>query len=484
MSLREESLPEDEHRTLSGPLSGAQEGLWYAQRLTPDSAAYNTAEAVEIHGTLDTGLFETALRRTVDEAGTFALRFRDTDDGPRCGPAPDAADWTLRRADVRDAADPEDAAWDLIRADLATPVDTDKGPLFAHTLLTLATDRHIWLLRAHHILLDGYSYKLIGRRLADVYNALAEGRDPGTGGFAPVERLQTEEAAYLASERHDRDRAHWAARLAGLPEPARLTRRTAPPRSPFLRRTAELDAPDADALSAAATRLDVTRTDLLTAAVAAYLHRMTGENDLVLGMAAMSRLGSAALRAPGTASDVLPLRVAAQPGTTVDDFTRMVADEVAALRRHQQYRSEFIRRDLGLLGAGRRLYGPVLNIVPFTEDLDFAGSTATWHHLSGGAVDDLQISVRPGTRPGTLWLAFDANPALYDEDELVLHRDRFVALLRHLAEAGPGTAARRPGPAAPRRAPGRRPGARVSPPRPRSPSCSNGRRQHGPGRSP
>ncbi|MFG2310939.1 amino acid adenylation domain-containing protein [Streptomyces sp. NPDC048566] len=440
MSLREESLPEDEHRTLSGPLSGAQEGLWYAQRLTPDSAAYNTAEAVEIHGTLDTGLFETALRRTVDEAGTFALRFRDTDDGPRCGPAPDAADWTLRRADVRDAADPEDAAWDLIRADLATPVDTDKGLLFAHTLLTLATDRHIWLLRAHHILLDGYSYKLIGRRLADVYNALAEGRDPGTGGFAPVERLQTEEAAYLASERHDRDRAHWAARLAGLPEPARLTRRTAPPRSPFLRRTAELDAPDVDALSAAATRLDVTRTDLLTAAVAAYLHRMTGENDLVLGMAAMSRLGSAALRAPGTASDVLPLRVAAQPGTTVHDFTRMVADEVAALRRHQQYRSEFIRRDLGLLGTGRRLYGPVLNIVPFTEDLDFAGSTATWHHLSGGAVDDLQISVRPGTRPGTLWLAFDANPALYDEDELVLHRDRFVALLRHLAEAGPGTA--------------------------------------------
>ncbi|MES4892289.1 amino acid adenylation domain-containing protein [Streptomyces sp. NPDC096012] len=435
MSLHEESLREDERR----PLSGAQEGLWYAQRLAPDSTAYNTAEAVEIHGALDTALFETALRRTVGEAGTFALRFSDTDDGPRCHRAPEADDWPLHRVDVSDAPDPEDAAWECVRGELATPVDTDKGPLFSHTLLTLAADRHMWLLRAHHILLDGYSYKLLGRRLADTYNALAEGREPGPSGFAPESRLRTEEAAYLASERCARDRDHWTRRLAGLPEPARLTRRTAPPQAPFLRRTAEVDAAAVKALSAAAARLDVTRTDLLTAAVAGYLHRMTGTDDLVLGMATMSRLGSAALRTPGTASAVLPLRVAADPGTPLADFARNVAAELAALRRHQQYRGEFIRRDLGLLGTGRRLYGPVLNIVPFTETLDFGGHPTTWHHLSGGAVDDLQISVRPGTRPGGLWLALDANPALYDESELALHRDRFVALLHRLATAAPTT---------------------------------------------
>ncbi|MEU0337023.1 amino acid adenylation domain-containing protein [Streptomyces sp. NPDC006193] len=435
MSLREGSFRANEHR----PLSGAQEGLWYAGRLASDSAAYNTAEAVEIHGALDTGLFETALRRTVGEADTFALRFHETDDGPRCHRAPDADDWTLRRIDVSDAGDPEAAAWELVRTELATPVDLDKGPLFSHTLLTLAPDRHLWLLRAHHILLDGYSYKLLGRRLADTYNALAEGREPAPSVFAPVSRLQTEEAAYLASERRARDREHWSRRLAGLPEPARLTRRTAAPVAPFLRRTAELEGADARALSDAAARLDVTRTDLLTAAVAVYLHRMTGADDLVLGMATMSRLGSAALRTPGTASDVLPLRVAADPGTAVADLVRAVAHEVRQLRRHQQYRGESIRRDLNLLGTGRRLYGPVLNIVPFTESLDFGGHPATWHHLSGGAVDDLQISVRPGARPDGLWLAFDANPALYDEDELALHRDRFLVLLRRLADAPPTT---------------------------------------------
>ncbi len=118
------SLQEDARR----PLSGAQEGLWYAGRLAPDSAAYNTAEAVEIHGPLDSALFETALRRVVAEADTFALRFADTDDGPRCHPAPDADDWPLHRVDVSGAADPEAAAWEHVRTDLATPVDLEKGP--------------------------------------------------------------------------------------------------------------------------------------------------------------------------------------------------------------------------------------------------------------------------------------------------------------------------------------------------------------------
>ncbi|MFF8675982.1 amino acid adenylation domain-containing protein [Streptomyces sp. NPDC015242] len=428
------SLHED-HR----PLSGAQEGLWYAGRLASDSAAYNTAEAVEIHGALDTDLFETALRRAVGEADTFALRFLDTDDGPRCHFAPDADDWTLRRIDVSDADDPEGALWGAVRTELATPVDMDKGPLFANTLFTLAPDRYVWLLRAHHILLDGYSYKLLGRRLADVYNALAAGREPAPGTFASVSRLQGEEAAYLASERCVRDREYWSGRLAGLPEPARLSRRTAASAARFLRRTLELQGADVKALSDAAARLGVTRTDLLTAAVVAYLHRMTGADDLVLGMATMSRSGSAALRTPGTASDVLPLRVAAGPGPGVGELVRSVAGEVKALRRHQQYRGEFIRRDLNLLGSGRRLYGPVLNIVPFTESLDFGGHPATWHHLSGGVIEDLQISVRPGAGPDGLWLAFDANPGLYDEDELTLHRDRFLALLRGLAEASPAT---------------------------------------------
>ncbi|MFC4036190.1 amino acid adenylation domain-containing protein [Streptomyces polygonati] len=422
------SVHEHERRQLSG----AQEGLWFAGRLAAHTAAYNTGEYVEIHGSVDTALFEAALRRTVAEADTFALRFFDTPDGPRCVLADDPDDWPLNRVDVSGEPDPRSAAEDWIRQDLAMATDLVSGPLFSHALIALGQDRFIWFLRAHHILLDGYSYKLVARRLADTYTALAAGRDPGPAGFEPVARLRAEDAAYLGSERHDRDRAFWADRLAGAPEPVRLTDRTAPPEAPFLRRTHDFTPDETAAIGAAAARLGVSRTDLLVGAVAAYLHRMTGADDLVLGLATMSRLGSAVLRTPGTASDILPLRVTLSPTAPVSELIRSVAGELRSLGRHQQYRGEFVRRDLGLLGAGRRPHGPVVNIVPFSEDLTFAGHPSTTHHLSGGAVDDMQISVRPGAEAGALWLAFDANPAAYEQDELDTHLRRFLLLLRQL----------------------------------------------------
>ncbi|GAA4960783.1 hypothetical protein GCM10023238_29990 [Streptomyces heliomycini] len=43
--------------------------------------------------------------------------------------------------------------------------------------------------------------------------------------------------------------------------------------------------------------------------------------------------------------------------------------------------------------------------------------------------------MRPGARPGGLWLALDANPALYEEDELALHRDG-LTVLRRLGRSG------------------------------------------------
>ncbi|MEU5432256.1 amino acid adenylation domain-containing protein [Streptomyces sp. NPDC020719] len=418
----------------SSPLSGAQQGLWFAQRLDPANAAYNTAEYVEIHGAVDTALFETALRRTVGEAQTFALRFTDTPDGPRCAPTA-GDDWPLRLVDVSGQPDPRAAAEAWIRADMATAADLAEGPLFTHALFTVAPDRYFWFLRAHHILLDGYSYKLVARRLSEVYAALAAGQDVPPTPFAPLSRLLDEETAYRGSQRFTRDRAYWTGRFADAPGAVGLTEGGAPPAPAFLRRTVLLSAADTERLSAAAARLGAARNDLLVAAVAAYLYRVTGQRDIVLGLPTMSRLGSSALRTPGTASNILPLRLAVTPATTAGELVRSAAAELRDVRRHQQYRAEDLRRDLKLIGGDRRLYGPVVNLVPFDEEPPFGGHRTTSHHLSGGAVEDLQISVRPGAGGEGLWLAFDANPALYTEADLTDHQRRLLLLLDQLIDA-------------------------------------------------
>src|SRR5947209_7346506 len=65
------------------PLSGAQLGIWFAQKIDPASPAYNIGEYIEIRGPIDPQLFEHALRLVVAEADSLRIELVETDDGPQ-----------------------------------------------------------------------------------------------------------------------------------------------------------------------------------------------------------------------------------------------------------------------------------------------------------------------------------------------------------------------------------------------------------------
>ena len=50
------------------PLTAAQEGLWYAQRLDPGNPLFNTGHYLDLRGRLDLAAFRTAVNGMVAEA--------------------------------------------------------------------------------------------------------------------------------------------------------------------------------------------------------------------------------------------------------------------------------------------------------------------------------------------------------------------------------------------------------------------------------
>ncbi|WP_238782632.1 amino acid adenylation domain-containing protein [Streptomyces monomycini] len=420
------------------PLTAAQTGLWYAQALDPASPAQNTAEYLEIHGPVDPALFSDALHQVVAEADALRVRIVETPEGPRqlpltTGPAP----LPLHLADLRAEADPDGAARAWMHADLAEPFDLAAGPLFAHALFRVGDTRWLWYQRVHHVVMDGFGYSLLARRTAEVYTALASGEPVGPDPFGRLTDLVADDAAYRASDTYEADRQHWNEAFADRPEAVNLAGRTALPSRTHLRRTAYLGPEVTERLKELASSVRATWPDVLIAAQALYLSRATGAEEVVLGLPMMGRMGSVALRVPGMVMNVLPLRLTAGPRATFAELTRQVVLGIRAARRHQRYRYEDIRRDLGLLGADRALVGPLVNVMPFDYGLDFAGVPATAHNLSTGPVDELTVNVYDRADGRGLRLDYDANPALYEETDLGHHQERFLDLLSRLAHADP-----------------------------------------------
>ncbi|MDL4770581.1 amino acid adenylation domain-containing protein [Actinomadura xylanilytica] len=419
------------------PLTGAQAGVWYAQRLDPSSPAYNTGEYVEIHGPVDPALFERALRLAVAEIDALNVTIGDGPDGPWQAVEPGA--WPLHRLEVGAAPAPRAAAEEWMRGDLARPVPPGSGPLFTQALITAGPERSFWYMRCHHVVMDGYGFAQVARRVAETCTALAEGREPGVSPFLPLRTLVEDEAVYRASDRRAADRAYWTGRFADAPEAVGLAEGAPVPAPGFLRRTGLIPAAG---LTVLAKEARATWPEAVIAGAAAYLHRRTGTRDVVLGLPLMGRLGTAAARVPGMVVNVVPLRLDVRPGTTAGELVAQVAARLREARRHGRYQGEDLRRDLRLLGGRRRLTGPLVNIKPFTPSLSFAGCPATTRHLSAGPVDDLTLTVRGlgargGADQGGPPFELDANPRLYGPGDLAEHVRSLTALLDAFAEGGP-----------------------------------------------
>ncbi len=422
------------------PLTTAQLGVWYAQQSDPNSATYNLAQYVEVRGPVDADLLEAAIHAAERECGSFDVRFTVAEGGVR-QQLVEPRGRRLRRVDTRAEADPRAAALAWMERDRGRPVDLDRDELSLDALITAGTDLYYWYNRCHHLIADGYSGAMLTRRVVEIYAALREGR-ADTDPSAPLGHLAgmlRSEAEYRTSERYRADHDFWMSRFAELPDPVTLARR-APSGMPgdYLRHSGQLSAVDVDRLRGAARGYRTTWTALVVTAAVAYLHRMTGAEDVTVGIPVSARHpGSATV--PAMAANELPLRVAVRPDTTVAQLVRRVTDELSALLRHQSYPYDELRRDLRLIGDNRHLFGMVVNILGAGEGLDFAGLPARIEGLSNGPIRDLAVTVYKETAGRDTRVDVDANAACYVDDELAAHHERFLRVLRALGEAVPET---------------------------------------------
>ncbi|MFJ6074074.1 non-ribosomal peptide synthase/polyketide synthase [Streptomyces sp. NPDC093065] len=420
------------------PLTAAQQGLWTAQRLDPASPAHLTAEYVELTGPLDPDLLCRAVTDAVAETDGLSVRFvtEADDDGERVWQRPGAV--PPQRPDVLDLtheAGPTAAALSWMDQDRSVPVDLEHGRLHRHALLRTGTHTWLWYHRCHHILLDGYGFQLLAARVAELYHALDTGTEPPASRNTSVREAIAEDQAYAGSEEERADGQWWREQLADRPRPVTLGDKPLPGAAHgFRRERRTVPAPEAAALAEFARQAKATWPEAVLAAWALYLTGLTGTREAVIGLPVSNRTKGALLRVPTTAVNVVPLRVEVDVHESLAALLRRVTLAMRAQRRHQRYRGEQLRRDLGLFGDGRRLTGPHVNIKPFTDVLTFGRCTGTVHYLAAGAVEDLTVSVsgQPGTSGLTLTL--DAHPDLYTDAELAAHADRFTDLLRRLPD--------------------------------------------------
>ncbi|MFJ4624599.1 amino acid adenylation domain-containing protein [Streptomyces sp. NPDC088812] len=422
------------------PLTGAQRGIWNAQRLEPDSPYYVVGDVVEISGDepIDTEALAEAVRAVHEEAESLRLRVYDTPSGPRQAVG-DAPVEPPRVVDLGGEADPAAAAAALVEAERVRAAGTCREmvdrPLYSPVVIRLS-DREVWYTQmGHHLVIDGYSGAMLARRTAARYTALVRGTEPPRPAFGTIAGLVAADRAYRDSDRAAEDRAYWVDRFTPLPDLG-STRTSAGPPGRALTARAVLTPGETARLRAFADREGVTWGEALIACYAAFLHRVLGRTDVVFALPLMCRTESVELRTPAMAVNVLPLRVTVRGGDGLAELTRRVADVLREMRAHQRYRGEDLPRDLGVPGAGALLHGRGINLKAFDLAMDFAGAKGTMRNIAGGPPEDMGLTVLP-TPDGGLHLGFEVDARGNDQSAVDGKLTGLRALLTGLLDGLP-----------------------------------------------
>jgi amino acid adenylation domain-containing protein len=313
---------------LDAPLSSQQRSLWFLQQFDPSNSSYNESKVVRLRGPIDGAKLEKAIRALVERHKVLRTVYvsREDDLVQRVLPTPEEI-LTCRDA----ACEPDDKILHDVAAAAAVPFDLRDNLPIRGTLFRKADDEHILHLCIHHIATDGWSWAII---LNEIFAHYRDGtiQPPGRQ-YAEYSLLQqeAEDEAALAP-----GIAFWRERLDGalpleMPRDAQLQPDGPQGGSVPVRLPAE----KLSDVKTVARKWKVTPFAILLATFKLMLARLSGQDDVTVGIPVSNRLEEDLESMVGMFVNTIAVRSQLSEGETFESLVRNVwRDWLQSLEHH------------------------------------------------------------------------------------------------------------------------------------------------------
>ncbi|MBA4211885.1 MAG: non-ribosomal peptide synthetase [Polaromonas sp.] len=427
------------------PTSEAQREVWLADQLgLQASLAFNESVKLRLDGPLDITALQGALNALVMRHEALRSTF-----------GPDGTDMlvsaagsvSLPVADLR-ALSPEERQQQLHQAAVEaveTPFSLEQGPLFRARLLRMGDAEHLLLMTAHHIVCDGWSWGLIAEDLGALYaeqTGEAPGPDPAPS-YADYVAWEAAQANTPEMAEHER---FWLGCFTGTSLPSLdlpADRPRAPVRTFDSRRVDHwLDAELVGQVRQLGAKAGASVFATLFSGFAATLGRLSGQDDLVIGVPAAGQSASGINGLVGHCVNLLPVRTAVDPGMPFDAHVSRCGSALLDAFDHQTLTYGTLLQKLPVRRDPSRL--PLVSVM-FNVDQAVKGIQGAFPGLSAELstnprrFENFELFVNAAQENGGLRLECQYNTDLFDAATVERWMGAYEALLR-AAVAQPGTA--------------------------------------------
>jgi syringomycin synthetase protein SyrE len=419
------------------PLSYAQQRLWFLAQMQGINNAYHVPLGLRLSGELDGGALRRALDRLVARHEALRTSFSNADVQPVQRIAAEDSGFDLQAHDLRQHGDAESELQRLTVEEADTAFDLQLGPLIRGRLVRLGEREHVLLITLHHIVSDDWSMGILTRELSALYEAYRQNQPD------PLPRLPIQYADYALWQRHllagellQSQSDYWRRTLADAPAVLELpTDRHRPVQQDYRGAFVplELNPRLTTRLKALSQAHGATLFMTLLAGWAALLSRLSGQDDVVIGVPAANRGRAEIEPLIGFFVNSLALRLDFTARPTVSEALQRVKSRALEAQQHQDLPFEQV---VELLRPPRSLsYSPVFQVMfdwggADTRALQLPGLTVT-AVKTPHSVAKFDLTLNLAEVDGCITGGLEYATALFDRATVVRH----AGYLRRLLEA-------------------------------------------------
>ncbi|QEP43630.1 amino acid adenylation domain-containing protein [Ectothiorhodospiraceae bacterium BW-2] len=358
------------------PLSLAQQQLAALAQISPQgSMAYHVSPLLKLTGAVDKAALQQALQQVV--ARHPALR--TTIDVVKKEQQINALELPLPAIDLRQSQAPEQAAAEWLSQHAQTRFDLTTGPLFVAHLLQLGERDYRLVLKGHHIIVDGLSMNLIVQELAQFYSAHLTAETvtlPQPLPFSAYLQWQQQQSFSVAQ-------AYWLQQIDPAMTPLELP---ADRPEPTLKsyRGGRISRPIGVELLRSVKALSraegCTHFMTLLASYALWLHRLSGQSELLVGMPVAGRSLEGGESVVGYCTHLIPIRSHFEAEQPFKSYLRTIRTTLLQGYQHQDYPFSRLMESLALQRDGRHapLVRALFNLDRPGEAPPMADLTVEW----------------------------------------------------------------------------------------------------------
>lgn len=420
---------------LTAPATESQKEIWASVQMgDAANCAYNESQSLRLKGNLDVEALQSAVQQLVQRHEALRTTF-STDGNTLCIIASRQIEISIIDLSGLEPQEQETKIASILQQEVEQPFELEHGPLFRSKIVKLQMQEHLAVLTAHHIICDGWSWAVLMPDLGKLYSGLQQGIVPELeepDHFSEYATLQEEEAQSpeaIATEQYWLDQFADSVPVLDFPSD-----RPRPPLRTFnaAREDWHLNPELVANLKQLGTKLGCSFMTTILSGFEVWLHRLTGQNDLVVGISVAGQATLGQYNLVGHCVNLLPLRSQINGEKSFSDYLQTRRSAVLDAYDHQQFTFGSLIKKLVFPRDSSRI-----PLVPITFNIDqgLDGNSLPFTGLeveffsNPRAFENFELFINATELRGQMTLECQYNTNLFDANTIRRRMAEFETLL-------------------------------------------------------